>query len=228
MRIGVVAADMTQGCREVRKFATGSLVALLSCVAMSTSAQAQEEIPTRTFEVSPFVGLMAGGGFEDPADNSDRDVKGDTNFGVFLNLVADVPERQYELLYTQQSTIIEGDVPIDLDLKYLQIGGIVTYPQNRYVIPYFGATVGAAQLSPDASGLDEETKVSFSVGGGVKFPITDHIGIRLDARAFITLLEDDSEIFCVSAGEAASGCAIRPKSDTFVQYTGSLGVTVGF
>jgi len=228
MRNGVVAAVMAQGCREIRKFATGGFVAVLSCVAMSASAQAQEETRTSTVEITPFAGFMAGGAFEDPADNSDRDVEDDTNFGIFLNLIADMPERQYELLYTQQSSVVEGGVPIDLDLQYLQIGGIVSYPQNRYVIPYFGATVGAARFTPDVSGLDDETKVSFSVGGGVKFPITDHIGIRFDARAFITLLEDDSEIFCVSDPANTAGCSIRPKSDTFVQYTGSLGLTVGF
>ena len=228
MRNGFVAAVMAQGCREVRKFATGGIVAMLSCVAISASAQAQEEPHTNTFEVTPFAGYMAGGGFEDPTDNSDRDVEDDTSFGVFLNLVADVPERHYELLYTQQSSVVEGGVPIDLDLQYLQIGGTVGYPQNRYVVPYFGVTVGGARFTPDTAGLDDETKVAFTVGGGVKFPITDHIGIRFDARAFITLLENDSEIFCVSDPSNTSGCLIRPKSDTFVQYTGSLGITIGF
>lgn len=228
MRKGFVAAVMAQGCREVRKFATGGIVAALGCVAIPASAQAQEEGHTNTVEITPFAGFMAGGGFENPADNSDRDVEDDTNFGVFLDLVADVPERHYELLYAQQSSVVEGGEPLDLDLQYLQIGGTVGYPQNRYVIPYFGATVGAARFTPDAPGLDDETKVSFTVGGGVKFPITDHIGIRFDVRAFITLLEDDTQIFCVSDGAAASGCSIRPKSDTFVQYTGSLGLTIGF
>jgi opacity protein-like surface antigen len=231
MRNPSLAAVIPQACREVRKFATtgvSGLAALLSCIAVTTSAQAAEQVHTNTFEITPFVGFMSGGSFEDPTNNTDRDVDDDSNFGIFLNLVADVPERHYELLYTQQSSVVDGGVPLDLDLQYLQIGGTVGYPQNRYVTPYFGVTVGAARFTPDVSGLDDETKISFSVGGGMKFPITDHFGIRLDVRGFITLLEDDSQIFCVSDPANTSGCAIKPKSDTFVQYTGSLGFIVGF
>jgi opacity protein-like surface antigen len=194
----------------------------------TASARAADEDLTSTFQITPFYGQMAGGGFESPADGADRDVEADSNIGIFLNLIADVPERQYELLYTKQGAEIEGTTPLDLDIEYLQIGGLVSYPQDRHVIPYFGATVGAARFSPDAAGLDDETKVAFSVGGGVKFPITKNLGIRLDLRGFIALLEDDSEIFCVVDPANASACAIRPKSDTFVQYAGSLGFTFGF
>jgi opacity protein-like surface antigen len=189
--------------------------------------QAEEQARANTFEITPFAGFMAGGSFEEPTNGNELDVEDDASYGVFFNLVADVPERQYELFYTKQSSVVEGGVPLDLDVQYLQIGGTVGYPQTRHVIPYFGATVGAARFTPDLPGLDDETKLSFSVGGGVRFPITDHIGIRFDARAFITLLEDDTEIFCVS--EPPSGaCSIKPKSDTFLQYMGSLGVSIGF
>lgn len=199
----------------------------LSVAAALAPVHAAEDEPATLFEVTPFIGWMAGGGFEDPATNDDRDIEDDTSFGIFLNVMADVPERQYELLYAKQSSTVEGAAPIDLDVHYLQIGGTVAYPQSQYVIPYFGATVGAARFTPDVAGLDDETKISFSIGGGIKFPITDHIGIRFDARAFITLLEDDTEIFCVS--EPPSGtCSIKPKSDTFLQYTGSLGLSVAF
>jgi opacity protein-like surface antigen len=231
MRKGSRAAMGSRAGGGVRKFATHrggmAVAALFGCFACGAAAQAQEEPHVNTFEITPFFGLMAGGSFEDPSDGSDRDVDSDTSFGVFLNLTADVHERQYELLYAQQSTVIQGGVPLDLDLQYLQIGGTVSYPQSPHVEPYFGVTVGAASFSPDAAGLDDETKFALSVGGGVKFPITDHIGIRLDIRSFVTFLQDDSEIFCVSVPATAS-CLIKPKSDTFVQYTGSLGFSVGF
>ena len=212
--------------RKVATVASPAWLAMLLCLT-APSVQAADDSEPNTFEITPFIGLMAGGSFEDPATGQERDVEDDTSYGVFLNALADVPERQYELLYAKQSSVIEDGTPIDLDLEYLHIGGHVAYPQNRYVWPYFAVTVGAARFTPDTAGLDDETKVSFSVGGGIKFPITKHFGIRFDARAFITLLEDDSEIFCVSDPPSA-GCNIRPKSDTFVQYTGSLGVSFGF
>jgi opacity protein-like surface antigen len=209
--------------------ASGALtVAIAVCgLAAAPAAWSQEAAAANTFEITPFVGWMAGGSFEEPGTKASRDVEDDTSFGIFLNLATDVPARQYELLYAKQSSVVEGAAPMDLDLQYLHIGGTVGYPQSAHVIPYFGATIGAARFTPDLRGLDDETKLSFSIGGGVRFPITQRFGIRFDVRAFITLLENDSEIFCVSDPPSA-GCLIKPKSDTFVQYTGSLGVSFGF
>jgi opacity protein-like surface antigen len=204
-----------------------SFTAALSLMLSVAPAQAGEQKAYNTFEITPFAGWMAGGSFEDPSNGEDRDVEEDVGYGLFFNIVADVPERQYEFFYTKQSSAVEGAVPIDMDFEYLHLGGTVAYPQSSHVIPYFGMTVGAARFSPDAAGLDDETKLSFTVGGGMKFPITDHIGIRFDARAFITLLDSDSQIFCVSVPANAS-CLIQAKSDTFVQYMGSLGVSFGF
>jgi hypothetical protein len=188
--------------------------------------QAQEEpAHVNAFEFTPFVGFMGGGEFEDPTDNTDRDLDEDTSFGLIVNASVDA-WRHYELVYAQQSTTLDGATPTDMDVQYLQIGGIVSNPDSRYVIPYFGLTVGAARLSPDEAGLDDETKLAFSAAGGLRVPITDNIGVRLDLRAFVTLLESDSDLFCVSSSGLT--CRIRAKSDTLLQYSAALGVTVGF
>lgn len=231
MRKRSFEAASSQGNRAVRKFATHrggiAAAALSGCLAFS-GAWGAEQPRENTFEITPFFGQMFGGAFEDPTDNSERDVKSDTNFGIFLNLIADIPERQYELFYTKQGTVIEGTVPIDVDIDYLQLGGTVAYPQAKHVIPYFGATFGGTRFAPDEPGLDDETKLSFSVGGGMKFPITDHFGVRFDLRGFITLLDTDSDIFCVSDPANTSGCLIKAKSDTFIQYAASLGFSMAF
>jgi opacity protein-like surface antigen len=208
---------------------TRRTAAVVCAVAAWGAASAQAADPPErydTFEITPFAGYAFGGEFEDPGDESERDLEADTAFGVIFDIAAD-EWRHYEFLYSNQSTEVDGAAPFDLDVQYLQIGGIVSHPDAKYAIPYFGITVGGAQFSPDASGLDTETKLAFTVGGGMRIPITDHIGVRFDARAFITMLDtDDGEIFCVSAGGAT--CSIRAKSDTFMQYAASLGVTIGF
>jgi Outer membrane protein beta-barrel domain len=195
-------------------------------LAGATPALAQEhDVKYNPVEITPFVGFMFGGEFEDPVDGSDRDLDGDTNFGVIFNYAVE-HWRHYELLYSMQSTQLDGVDPLDMDVQYLHIGGTVSYEEATRVIPYFGMTVGATHFSPDATGLDDETKLSFSVAGGIRVPITDHIGVRFDARAFITLFDAESEIFCVSAGGAT--CRIKAKSDAFLQYGAMLGVIVGF
>jgi opacity protein-like surface antigen len=200
-------------------------VAGLALAAAAAPAVAQEQ-DYAEFEITPFYGYMAGGEFEDPSTNTDRDLDENNNFGVIFNAAVD-QWRHYELLYSSQSTEIDGTLPIDLDVQYLQIGGTVSSPDAERVIPYFGITVGAARFSPDQGGFDDETKLAFTVGGGFKVPITEHIGVRFDARAFISLLDTDGNIFCVSDNGVGT-CAIRTKSDTFLQYHAALGLIVGF
>jgi opacity protein-like surface antigen len=208
---------------------SGSVATVAAVALLCLTSPAQAADPPRhhsnDFEFTPFAGFMAGGEFEDPADSSDRDLDEDSNFGLIVNAAADY-WRHYEMLYTTQSTRVDGATPFDLDVQYLQFGGIVSYPDASRVIPYFGLTIGAARFSPDAPGFDDETKFAASIAGGVRVPITDHIGVRLDLRAFITALDTEGDLFCVS--DAGLTCNIRAKSDTFLQYSAALGVTVGF
>ena len=199
---------------------------LAAGVAAAPAQASESDQDYNRVEITPFGGYMAGGEFEDPTTGAERDVDEGTNIGLIADFAAE-SWRHYEVLYTQVGSEVEGATPFDLDVQYLQIGGIVSHPTAERVIPYFGLTVGAARFSPDAPGLDDQTKLAFSAGGGLRIPITDHFGVRLDARAFVTVLDSDGDLFCASTGGEAT-CNIRAKSDTFVQYATSVGVTFAF
>jgi len=205
---------------------SGSVAAAAMLLCLASPARAADPPQhTNFWEFTPFAGFTAGGEFEDPANGSDRDLDEDSNFGLIVNAAVD-EWRHYELLYSTQSTSVDGATPIDMDVQYLQIGGIVSNPDATRVIPYFGLTVGAARFSPDAPGLDDETKLAASIAGGFRVPITEHFAVRLDLRAFVSVLDTDGDLFCVSDGGVT--CNISAKSDTFLQYSAALGVTVGF
>lgn len=206
-------------------------LSLLAATATATAQQSRdpyedEDYGYYDFEITPFVGYMAGGEFQDPVSGSDLDLEEANDMGVIFNVAVD-EWRHYEFLYAIQQSEVGGTAPMDLDVEYLQIGGTVAYPDTSRLIPYFGLTVGAARLTPDLAGLDAETKFAFSIGGGFKLPLTDHLGLRFDARALVTLLDTDGNIFCVS-DSGGGACAIRTKSDTFVQYSAGLGLTFAF
>jgi opacity protein-like surface antigen len=227
MRNCLIPGLFSRSIGSARRIGAGLLVGIATMLAATSASAAEPASRGHNYEITPFAGHMFGGEFEDPTDKSERDLDANTNFGVIFDATAAGDYwRHYELIYSRQSTEIDGAVPLDLDVQYLQIGGIVSNPDAKRVIPYFGMTVGATQFSPDQSGFDDETKLSFSVGGGVRVPITDRIGVRFDARAFITLLDSDGQIFCVSS--AGATCNISVKSDTFVQYSASLGLMIGF
>ena len=206
---------------------SGSVAAAALLLCLASPARAQEARKYNNFEFTPFVGYMAGGEFEDPTDSSDRDLDAGTDFGLIVNAATDW-WRHYEMLYARQSTEVDGLEPFDMDVEYLQFGGSVSYPDSeaKYVIPYFGMTIGAARFSPDQAGLDDETKFALTMSTGLRIPITEHFGLRLDLRAFGTVLDSDSDIFCVSS--AGLTCRIKAKGDFFLQYSANLGVTLGF
>jgi opacity protein-like surface antigen len=192
---------------------------------LSLGAQAEEkDRHSNEFEFTPFAGYLDGGEFENSAGDK-LNIDQSTNLGLIFNYA---PEswRAYEFLYTKSSTNIGGAAPSDLDIEYLQIGGIVSYPDAVHVIPYFGLGVGAARFSPDVAGWDDETKLAFSAATGVRVPIGDHFGVRLDVRAFLTTFSSDNQIFCEVNGGAT--CDIRTKGDTLFQYSAALGFFVGF
>lgn len=190
---------------------------------VSTSAAAAEE---RRFQVTPFGSYATGDKFENSAGDK-RDVDDHGGWGLAVDWEEEAA-RYYELIYAGFSTESEGDTgPIDLDIQYLQIGGTVAWAESKRVIPYFGMTIGAARFDPDLNGLDSATKFAFTVGAGVRVPISDRIGVRAEWRSYLTVLGSDSNLFCASSGGAAT-CALKSHGDIFAQHSAQLGVTVGF
>jgi opacity protein-like surface antigen len=187
------------------------------------SANAADEY---NYEITPFYGVMGGGSFEDATDGTKRDLKDGGAWGLAFNF-AEQEHRQYEIFYAKQSTSIKGTTPFDLDIQYLQVGGTVMWADREHVIPYIVATVGAARLSPDAAGLDSTTRVAFTFGGGLRIPIVKHVGLRLEARGYASLLNGSGDVFCDSSPPTAT-CTIRAHSSTLIQYSATAGVIVGF
>jgi hypothetical protein len=186
------------------------------------------DLPVNEFEITPFGGYSAGGEFEDPSDQSDRDLESSVSFGATIDFTTDDPTRHYELLYMNQRTEVEEGSKLDLDVQYIHIGGVIDFPSDsRRAIPFVAGGLGATLLSPDRSGLDEETEFSLSLAGGLKVPLSRSIALRLEARVFATFFDSDTAVFCASTPPTAV-CDIRAKSDSFLQFSTSLGITAGF
>jgi hypothetical protein len=186
------------------------------------------------FEMTPFVGTRVGGGFDltDTTSGIDESVDLGTgaSFGLDLGVYRD-SQSFYELLYSTQTSAVESDSPavdgVDLRIDYLQFGGTLFFPQeNNHFVPYMSLTVGATLLKPDGD-FDSETKLSGSLGGGFRFPLNDNVAVNLGVRGYLTLLESDTELFCVSDSTQA-GCLVRSSGSTFFQAEGSLGLSVRF
>lgn len=180
-------------------------------------------------ELTPFAAFQFGGGFEDNVAGVDLDVREGAAFGLIVGIPAD-PETQYELFYAFQRTRLEtsgflgGDPLFDLDIHYLHIGGTYLLPGQR-VRPFVAGGLGLTFFVPQEPGPGSETRFSVSLGGGAKVPFSERVALRLEARGFLTILPESTEIFCVSAGGAA--CDVHVGGDVFGQVQLLAGISFG-
>ena len=197
------------------------ILGILSMVSISTESMAQN------FEVTPFVGYRFGGDFEDSGTGFGLDINESETYGVVLGINMS-PETQLEILYSHQSTDIKPKGLFsptsltDLDIDYYHLGGSYIWDPQKKLRPFIQASLGVARLNPDRAGLSSETRFSFGIGGGVKYFLTKHIGLRLDGRALGTLLNSNSAIFC------SGGCTVRVEGSTLWQFEGGLGIIFAF
>jgi opacity protein-like surface antigen len=179
------------------------------------------------FEITPYAGYAAGGSFEDNAAGTTLDVKEGGTYGVILGL-SDTPETRYELFYGFQQTKVTGggtfggESLFDLDIHYLHLGGTYLFAGEK-VRPYIVGGAGATHFVPHGNGLNRKTYFSVSLGGGVKIPLSGHLGLRFEGRGLLTILPDTTEIFCVSSGGAA--CDVRVQGDVLGQFLLMGGIT---
>jgi opacity protein-like surface antigen len=210
-----------------------SVAPLLAATALlATSAVVRAESPV--FEFTPFAGARMGGGFDvtnAEGNDSSVDLGSGASFGLDLGLYRD-RQSFYELLYSSQTSELDSNDPllrgVDVRVDYLQFGGTAFFPQesDRFV-PYLSLTIGATFMKPDQGDYDSETKFSGSLGGGFRFPFNDNVALNLGLRGYLTFIESDTRLFCVSDAQDA-GCLLKSSGSTFFQAEALLGLSVRF
>jgi hypothetical protein len=214
-------------------FTRGALAWLLAALTLLGAAlPARADSPR--FELTPFVGGRVGGGFDvvtlDDSESS-VDLGSGASFGLDLGLYRD-PQSFYQLLYSTQKADIDSRDPlldgIDVRIDYLHVGGTAFFPQdNDLYTPYLSLTVGATFMRPDDGDYDSETKFSGSVGGGLRIPLNENVGLNLGVRGYVTLLDSDTRLFCNSDADGAA-CLVKSSGSTFFQAEAQLGLSVRF
>ena len=159
------------------------------------------------------------------------DLDAGTGFGFDLGLYRDATG-YYELLYSQQVDEPRLERPgcqdVDMRIDYLHFGGTAFLPQeDNWLVPYLSLTIGATLLEPQQGGYDSETMFSGSMGGGFRIPFSDHAAVNLGVRGYLTFIDSDTDLFCISDSDGAS-CLVKSSGSTFFQGEGFLGLSFRF
>ena len=204
---------------------------LISLFAMPFTGAASAQSNSGMFELTPYGGYRFGGTFENAENGSTVELDDNASFGLIFN-VRQAANTQWEIIYSRQTTqadTSELGIPeqsLDVDVHYFQGGG--TYQGGSdSVRPYLAATIGGTYIEPGLSSFDSDVFWSFSLGTGLNFMPTKRLGFRLEARAFATLVDSDTGLFCAS-GPNGAGCAISIDGKMLWQLETFAGVIFRF
>jgi hypothetical protein len=200
-------------------------------VSLSVAVPAAAQNTASKFELTPFVGYRVGGSFSEEDGDGRVDLNESSVEGIMFNIRAN-PKGQYELLYSRQATdartsgFYPGDPTIGIDVEHFHFGGTYLF-DGQNTRPFIALTLGASRFDPDHVDSSAETFFSASLGAGVQLAATRRIGLRLEARAFTTFIDDSSSIFCSSINGSGS-CLIRVEGNLLTQWEARAGLVFRF
>lgn len=204
------------------------LTSMAVAAVMPAPAAAADELK---FEITPFVAYRFGGTFDDEGSTASYSIDDSEAFGLLFN-VRQSSNTQWEVLYSRQAATASlrgslATVPsIDMDINVLQIGG--TYQgSGETVRPYLALTLGGTYIKTTANGTQSDTFFSGSIGAGVSLIPSSRLGIRLEARAYGTLMNANTDLFC-QTGPDLNICAIRIDGSLLSQFEIFAGVVFRF
>ncbi len=182
-------------------------------------------------EITPLLGLRGGGDFVDTETNKDHTVEGSDSFGFIIGFPYE-KGKTIEVYYSHQSSDINsvdvnlssttGTTDIALTIDYLHIGGTTPISEDDDLNTFVSGGLGFTYLSPDLDGLQSDLRASFSIGVGLKYPVSDNISLRLETRALATLYNSNSALFC------NGGCSLSVNGSIFLQAEIFAGLAIRF
>jgi opacity protein-like surface antigen len=212
----------------------GTAVVAVARAADAPAFAAHQEEPL--FEIAGFGSLAVGGQFRLQGGGAGNTGTGDrvslADHGAFA-LAADLrvdEGTQYELFYSREATDLNGSnlsVPhSNVTVEYLHVGGTVLLNDEVNIKPYMVGGLGVTRLTPGEAGRSD-TRFSASLGLGLRWPVTQHFSVRLEGRAFVTLMNDNTAVFCKS-DQSGLLCQIHGNGQTFVQGEFLAGAAFAF
>ena len=188
---------------------------------------------SHSVEVTPLLGYRSGGDVIDEASNRKHSIVSSSIAGLIISKPYE-KGKTLELYYSHQSSEIKsvtitepapattGGSTIPLSIDYLHLGGTTPISTDKNMLTFMSGGLGFTYLSPDFTGLQSELRASFSIGLGLKWPLTDNIALRLETRGLATLFSNNSSLFC------NGGCSLKVNGNFFIQGEVFAGVAVRF
>jgi hypothetical protein len=174
----------------------------------------------KSLELTPMVGWQYGGTI-DAAQGGDLHFDAGWSYGASVGIQME-PTLTGEVSWSVQKSkavlrptgVLPDTTLFDVDIHYLQLAGLRDLSEGQ-VRPFVLGSIGATMLDPKASGLDSHWFFSLGIGVGIRAPLSERLGLRVQSRFLLPMQFDSGSIFCGSGGCAGSvsGGVAMPQGD---------------
>lgn len=186
-------------------------------------------------EITPMLGFRAGGEFTDTTSNSRHTIESSNSYSLIIGLPYEL-KKDIEVFYSHHksslhsvdiaSPSINTIVDLPVTITYLHLGGTAPISNTAYdngkLKTFISGGLGFTYLKPNFTGLQSDLRASFSIGTGLKWAITQRIGLRLEVRGMATLFNSNTAIFC------NGGCSLTINGSLLTQAEVLAGMAIKF
>lgn len=183
---------------------------LVAAAAVFLSMDGAEGQRRGDVELSPIVGYQWGGG--GTVQRGDLIGQLSAEPSVAFGLAADFAVQRgawFEaIVYAQPTTLtFEGATPeerrqVDMTNWYFHVGGLFEAMNSGTTKPFAMISLGATQMNP--AEVASEWFFSFAFGGGVKAYVAERVALRLQARAWVSVISGGSGFYFGTGGFGAT------------------------
>jgi opacity protein-like surface antigen len=202
-------------------------VVLALCASVALAAPPRSAHAQR-IEVTPFGGYRVGGSIAEVDAGEVVDDDGGPSLGVIVDVVFGglSDGLKVEGVFSRETTdlevrtgIFDPPASVRVEVDQLQVGGVQDLSYGR-VRPFLAGLLGITRYAVPG---DTEVRFSLGVGAGVKFYATRNLGLRLDARGYMTVIDLGGSGIC-----GGFGCAIRFNVSPAFQGDFTAGLLLAF
>ncbi len=179
------------------------------------------------WELIPLLGYTGGGQFVDSISGDRLTVEAEESTSLIVAF-DDSRDKQSELLYSYQSSYLGSDNGLiskplfDIRFHYLHLGGNYFFNGQSGPAPYVAGGIGLTLMQPQVDNGHDQLRPSINLAFGVKWMLSDRLGLRAELRGYGTLMDNASYIAC------NGGCNIQLTGDLLTQFQLSSGVLFRF
>jgi outer membrane protein W len=209
---------------------TNLVLAVIVAVAVVPKASAQKGI-----EVTPFIGGQINGGLDLSTTVYNRlEVQNGLTYGATvsyaINKLASV---EFMWNHNQADTLAQfssgaADRKLFSITSNQYLGDFLMHfkDSESRLRPFVFVGAGIANLAPNRNGVNSTTRFAWVLGGGIKYSVSKHLGVRFQAKWSPTYINTFTEgVWC---DPLWFGCWASANSVFLHEFDGTAGLTFRF